>query len=428
MTPARTSPPRAPSESSEDDSSGTRRERLKAAVRRALEPILATRGGKRLARIWLRTLALLRSYGAVSEGNRLHFLADGDEAFEEMWAAVAGAHHSVHLTTYILEPDRVGERTLAELEAAAGRGCEVLLVVDAFGSHRLPEARLRTLRAVGIGVLVYNPIVRWPLGAARLVRNHRKILVVDRKLAFCGGRNVAEEYAGPRHGTALFRDTQLVVEGPAANDLALLVEDLAGEMQARPVRLAGPVPRAGDEGSVVQILESNGRRQRRAIQRALRTKLGRAVERAYLTSPYFVPTPRTLRALEVAAGRGVDVRVLTAGRSDVPVVRRAAQHLYGRLLEAGVRVYELRESVLHAKTAVIDGVSASVGSFNLDHWSERRNLEVVVSAFDPAAARELERQFEGDLAGAHEVTLEGWRKRSWGVRVMGWVAYQVLRI
>jgi cardiolipin synthase len=428
MTPARTSPPSAPSESSEGDPAGSRRARLKAAVKRALAPVLTTRQGQRLARIWLRTLALLRPYGVVSQGNQLHFLAEGDGAFEEMWAAIEGARHSVHLTTYILEPDRVGERTLRALEGAAARGCEVLAVLDAFGSHRLPTARLARLRSTGVRVLLYNPIVRWPLSRARLVRNHRKILVVDRTLAFCGGRNVAEEYAGPRHGTALFRDTQLAVEGPAANDLAQLVEEQAAEMLARPVSLAGPQPASGEEGSVVQILESSGRRRRRAIQRALRTKLGRAVERAYLTSPYFVPTPRTLRALEAAAGRGVDVRVLTAGRSDVPVVRRAAQHLYGRLLVAGVRVFELRASVLHAKTAVVDGVSASVGSFNLDHWSERRNLEVVVSAFDPEAARELERHFETDLEGAREVTLERWRKRSWGQRLVGWVAYQVLRL
>jgi len=300
----------------------------------------------------------------------------------------------------------------------------VLLVIDAFGSHRVSNESLARLRARGATVVSFNPIVRWRSPFSRLVRNHRKILVVDERHAFCGGMNVAEEYAGTRHGTGLFRDTQLEMEGPCARDLAFLTER---DMLDLPRRVP-EITLDESAGSLVQILDTNERRQRRAIQKALRVTLARALERCYLSSPYFVPPRRLMRGLALAAKRGVDVRVLTAGRSDVPLVRLASQHLYGRLLRAGVRIFELQKRVLHAKTVTVDGVYAAVGSFNLDYWSDRRNLEVAVGVLDPGAAVALEEQFQVDLAGAQEVHLVNWAKRTFPERLVGWLAYQILRI
>jgi cardiolipin synthase len=179
---------------------------------------------------------------------------------------------------------------------------------------------------------------------------------------------------------------------------------------------------------LVLVHESHHRRDRRRIQRALRMTLARAQEHAYLTSPYFVPPARLMRALLHARRRGVDVVVLTAGRSDVPLVRFASQHLYGRLLSAGVRIFELERRTLHAKAVTVDGVYATVGSFNLDYWSDRRNLELTVGVLDPNATAELEREFARDLEGAREVTLETWGERSWLERGIGWLAYQVMRV
>ncbi len=407
------------------------REAIEATLRRVFAPHLAGASGARFVGAWRKTLRLLRPLGAVSQGNSVRVLTDGDEVFEACWAAIAAAQSSVHFSTYILEPDRVGERTLSELERAARRGCQVLVVLDSFGSHRVSEQRLEALRRAGATVhafnpFSFNPLVRWRAPFSRLVRNHRKILVVDRQLAFCGGMNVAEEYAGPRHGSGLFRDTQVALEGPCARDLAELVErDASGDgMLERRERPSAAAP----EGSLVQILESHVRRHRRAIQKALRVTLGRALERCYLSSPYFVPPGRLKRALAHAARRGVDVRVLTAGRSDVPLVRLASQHLHGRLLRAGVRIFELESRVLHAKTVTVDGVYASVGSFNLDYWSDRRNLEVSVTALDRGAASALEQQFLRDLEGAREVRLESWSARAWPRRFAGWVAYLLFRL
>ena len=397
---------------------------VEAAIRRALTGASGSSRGARFARVWQRTLRLLRPLGVVTHATRVRVLAEGDAAFEAMWSALDAAVDSVALTTYIFEPDRVGDATLAALVRAARRGCRVLLVVDDFGSHRLDHARLEPLVAAGGRVVRFNPIVRWRAPFSRLVRNHRKILAIDGRLAFVGGMNVAEEYAGERYGNAYFRDTQLELEGPCAEVLAELVEDIAGDVRGTP-----GAPTAPAEGaSLVMVHDSHARRDRRRIQRALRTTLARALEHVYLTSPYFVPPARLVRGLLHARRRGVEVRVLTAGRSDVPLVRLAGQHLYGQLLRKGIRIFELERRALHAKTVTVDGVHATVGSFNLDHWSDRRNLEVTVGVLDPVATAELERQFAADLEGAREVTLSTWGRRTWRERALGWAAYQLLRI
>ena len=153
-----------------------------------------------------------------------------------------------------------------------------------------------------------------------------------------------------------------------------------------------------------------------------------AQRRCFLTSPYFVPPHRLMRYIREAAERGVDVRILTAGLSDVPLVRWASQHLYGRLLRSGVRIYEMVGRNLHAKTTTIDHVYSSVGSFNLDHWSFRRNLEVNVSVLDPGMAAEVEGRFREDLESSREVLLAQSERRSWLRRAVHWLAYQAMRV
>lgn len=398
---------------------------LEASIRQALAGDLGAQRGARFRGAWQKTLRLLRPLGAVSHATGVRVLSDGDEAFEAWWSAIDGAADSVALATYIFEPDRVGDATLAALVRAARRGCRVLLVVDSYGSHRLDDARLAPLLAAGARVVRFNPMVRFGAPLSRLVRNHRKILALDGRLAFVGGMNVAEEYAGRRHGTGYFRDVQLELVGPCARVLERLVESVVGEPDAA---LPPPVP-PPPGASLVLVHESHSRRRaRQRIQRALRMTLARALEHVYLTSPYFVPPGRLVRALIHARRRGIDVRVLTAGRSDVPLVRLASQHLHGRLLRHGVRIFELESRTLHAKTVTVDGIYATVGSFNLDYWSDRRNLEVTVGVLDQAATAELERQFELDLAGAREVTLATWERRTWYQRILGWGAYQLLRI
>ena len=394
--------------------------------RMATQTPLGRRGvTARVRRAWLRTAARLLPLGGTSDGNQLTLFVNGDDAFHAMLAAIEHARTAIWLETYIFEPDALGLRVLAALTAAAARGVSVVLLVDAVGSGNLDDEHLAPLEQEGGRAVRFN--VPWHSDLSPLVRDHRKILVVDHTLAFCGGMNMTAEYAGPVLGTNRFRDTHVLLEGPGVADLGQL---FVGSFQmATGERLAvGPRPAPMPRGVQVQVLGSNQRGGKRHIQRALFHTLGRAVKTCALTSPYFVPPPRLLRQLVSAARRGVAVRILTAGLTDVPAARVAAEHIYGTLLRAGVQIFEMNARTLHAKTSTIDGVYCSVGSFNLDRWSYGRNLEVTVACMNGDVAAALQRCFEADLVNAREVKLAEWEARGTWRRVLGYLAFQLMRV
>ena len=365
--------------------------------------------------------------GGMSDGNELLLYIEGDAAFDAMLAAIRHARHRIWLETYILEQDSLGNRVLHALADAAGRGVEVVLLFDALGSSSISDDALLLLRSRGGRVAAFNPLLSLPRPLPATMRDHRKILVIDDSFGFCGGMNISADYAGPRLGNGRFRDTHLGVAGPAVWELASLFA--SSFLHATGERLApGPAMKPRPAGARVQVLGSDQRRRKRHIQRSLQRVVEHAAVRVWLTTPYFIPPPRVLAALGRAASRGVDVRILTAGVSDVPLAASAARHLYGRLLEHGVRIFEFKSAVLHAKTAVVDGSWASVGSFNLDRWSYERNLEVAVMALDTGFAADLEEVFLRDLRTSEEVHLEAWRRRSVMDAVAGFVSYHLARL
>lgn len=379
---------------------------------------------------WRKTAGRLLRLGGESQGNELVLFVDGDDAFEAKLAAIHSATKRVWLEVYIFEPDPLGLKILAALTAAARRGVEVRLLVDALGTQNLKDIHLAPLRAAGGVVAVFNPFrFRSPPGRVLpfLLRDHRKILLVDDNHGFCGGMNISVDYAGARHGNGRFRDTHVLLSGPGIRDLTEVFTRSWAHATREELPLWAIAP-AKHEGSHLQILGSDRFVGRRRIQRAMHTAVTRAQRSVLLTTPYFVPPPKLLRALRRTARRGVDVRVLTAGISDVPIAAAAARHLYGSLLEDGVRVFELRKQTLHAKTAVVDGFYAHVGSFNLDPWSFERNLEVCAMTLDEGFAAALGAVFANDLLQSEEVTLEAWQRRSLWQRFSGFVAWHIARL
>jgi cardiolipin synthase len=390
----------------------------------AERPALRTR----ITRTWYRTLHRLLPLGGHSDGNHVSVYSDGDDAFRSMLDAIERAQQRVWLETYILEPDALGLRVLDALKRAAERGADVVLLYDSIGSGKVTREHTAPLLEAGGRVVVFNPFFatgRWRRMFSALTRDHRKILIADEE-GFCGGMNMADDYGGEEFGNGRFRDTHARVLGPGVRHLAgVLASTYHLACGEELPRIESPAPR--DDGVLMQVLASDVRRKRFHIQRALRMSIRRAVDHCYLTSPYFVPPRRLIRALRTAARRGVDVRVLTAGDSDVPMARRASHHLYGRLLKRGVRIYEMFDRTLHAKTACVDGLYATVGSFNLDHWSHRKNLEVNLTIVDPRTADDVEQQFLKDLKGAREVSYDEWKKRSLAQRAIDWFSYLVMR-
>lgn len=380
-----------------------------------------------LLRHWEGIVSIMLRYGGASMDNAVKLYFDGDEAMEAIWNAIDSASRRVWVETYILEADRVGKRTIEALAAAAARGCEVILLYDAVGSSRISDSFLEPLRAAGGQVYAFNPLWRWQRKIPLLRRDHRKIIIVDDDVGFCGGMNLSEDYAGPKYGNGRFRDCHAQLAGPCVRDLASVFASSLQIATGRKPALETVTPQRRGE-RFVQVLESNGWHGRRDIQRALRLTIRHAALHCYITTPYFLPPKRLVRAINRAAKRGVDVRILTAGQCDVPMVRIAAQHIYGVFLRNNVRIFEMFDSTLHAKTMAIDGLFSTVGSFNLDTWSDKRNLEVKVAMVDPQITQQIEAEFLVSAARACEVTLDTWQRRSLWRRIFHWAVYQLMQL
>ncbi len=352
-------------------------------------------------------------------GNHLELLLDNELAFRSKSEAIRGAERSVWAEYYIVEDDATGRAFLADLAERARAGCDVRLLYDAVGSSDIPEESLEALRAAGGRTepfLPLNPLrKRW---SAHL-RNHRKLLVVDERIAFTGGMNVGDEYAGGSwitagtgrgHRNRPWHDAHLRLEGPAVFDLAtVFAEDWTFASGERLVPSSIPLPIA--DGSVVAVLPSGPDQTANANAHVYFSALSGALERCWLTTPYFVPDEPTVRALCNAAYRGIDVRVLVPAESDVPVAQAAGRFFYGPLLRSGVRIFEYLPGVLHAKTVVVDGSWALVGSANLDFRSFSLNFELGALVFDRAFSTLLEERFTRDLAQSREVTLASVERR-----------------
>jgi cardiolipin synthase len=362
--------------------------------------------------------------------HRVTLLRDGGQAFPAMLAAIAAARSTICLETYILRADKIGGLFAEALAERARAGVEVNLLYDAWGAS-LTGAYLDFLHAAGVRTLAYHPI-RFSGSRRALVgrlarRDHRKSLIVDSRVGFTGGLNLSDDYADIEDGGSGWRDTHLKLEGPAAIELEYFFRSTWRRARGAPLdeRRYGGDGRRPDP--FVSIASSHQRRWRASIREAYRDAIRSARERVWITNAYFLPQIRLLRALTGAAKRGVDVRIMVAGTTDVPAVLFAARALYRRLLEAGVRLFEWEGRVMHAKTAVIDGRWATVGSSNLDAQSLRQNLEANAIVRDPGFAAAMERMFEEDLASCVEISAERWRRRPAWLRAASWGAYLLRR-
>jgi cardiolipin synthase len=356
--------------------------------------------------------SLLRLAAAVTglwptRGNRVELLAEDALAFRRLEEAVRGARRSVWAEYYIIRNDATGKAFLDLLAERARDGIEVRLLYDALGSMGADAARLRALRESGGRAVTFLPLNPFRRRWAVHLRNHRKLVVVDGELGFTGGMNVGDEYSGRarRRGLAHFRDSHLALAGPAVRELAqIFAEDwrfATGE--ALPVR-STPLPAAGaDGGATVAVIPSGPGEEANATGLTHFTAIARSRRRCWLTTPYFVPDAETLRALQSAALRGVDVLLLLPARSDVPLVTTAARSFFPQLVQAGVRIFEYQASMLHAKSMVVDGSLALVGSANVDFRSFRLNFELGALVASRDFARRMAERFEADLRQSREL-------------------------
>ncbi len=382
----------------------------------------------RLSRIRSSALGKGASHFGWTRGNRVQLLPDGDAIFESALHAINAAQERVWLELYIFEPDQVGRLALQALTKAASRGCDVRLLVDRWGSPHLRRLHLVPLLEAGAHVALYNPFWPWhKLGrkiSTLLHRDHRKLLLVDGR-GILGSANLSTDYGGP--GPERFIDLALLLEGPCVQDLASLFVDVFTTAHAPAPRVYLEHPLL-DPDTPVRILPLDARSKRQEFNEALLSMVGRAEQQCFLTTPYFVPPPWFVDALIRARQRGVDVRILTAGESDVPAARIAGRHLYRILLREGIRIYELRAPILHAKSMVIDERFGVVGSYNVDRYGSKHNLELGAAVEDAALALELKHLFLHQLDHALEINERTWQKRPWYTRLIPWFLFHLAKL
>jgi cardiolipin synthase len=357
---------------------------------------------------------------ALQGGHGPTLLRGGAEAYGAMLTAIASARRTIHMETYILASDRTGRRFAQALIERARAGVSVRLLYDAIGGLGLASDFLAELHAAGVATCEFHPVAPWRPRFALNQRDHRKILVVDGKVGFTGGFNISDDYAAVEDGGVGWHDAHVRLEGPAVSDLEAVFRRGWIKAGGASFELPAPPPPASGGTAFVQILSNEGRRRRTPIRRAYLHAIKRARRSIAITNAYFIPDAGLRRALENAVKRGVEVRVIVPGKSDVPAIRWASCRLYDTLLRAGIRLFEFQGRMMHAKSAVIDDAWSTVGSCNLDHRSFNVNLEVIAVLVDRAFGQRMREAFALDLAESREVDLAVWRRRPWWHRMIEW--------
>lgn len=370
--------------------------------------------------------AVRRSIGttALIAGNRVELLLDGPSTFRQFAQAIADAEHHIHVETFIFADDSLG-RSFAELLIAKQHaGVEVRVVYDSIGSWVADPQLFERMRAAGIQVLAYRPLdsIDDVLSGRINQRDHRKILIVDGRIAFVGGINISGTYnlgsdirPGATHGLERgWRDTHVRITGPVVQQFqALFFATWAHSSGDLVTPDAAYFPPALESGSalVAALASQYGGKYEAAIHAVTLAAIGAATRRVWLTQAYFTPDKSLRQALGAAARRGVDVRVLLPGFSDSRTVLQASRAIYAELLADGVRIFEYDAALMHAKTAVFDDGISSVGSANMDFRSLLDNNEVTAVIVDADFAAALAAAFERDLNNATAIDPVAWQKR-----------------
>ncbi|HSO46127.1 MAG TPA: phospholipase D-like domain-containing protein, partial [Rhodoferax sp.] len=350
-------------------------------------------------------------------GNKVTLLQDGAATYAAMFGAIRQARDHIHLETYIIEDDATGHEFSDLLMQAQARGVQVRLIYDSVGGINTPKAFFERLTKAGIAVLEFNPVN--PLSAKGpwqiYNRDHRKLLIVDGRSVILGGINISNVYTSgsavlqriikPAADGVAWRDTDLQIEGPVVAEFQKLFLQTWEKQKGPALAPRNHFPKLAPQGKeIVRAIASTPDDPYSLIYLTLISAIGNAEKTVHLTNAYFVPDPQLLKALTDAAARGVQVQLILPSHSDSELVFHAGRAHYAGLLAGGVQIYERQGALLHAKTAVIDGVWSTVGSTNLDWRSFLDNDEVNAVVLGREFAAQMQAMHQQDLDASQRIT------------------------
>lgn len=356
---------------------------------------------------------LVRATGyAPCEGNNVRLLCNGNDTYRELKQAIEAARESILLEFFIIRNDLVGSSLRRSLEERAKAGVAVYVIYDEVGCHKLPAGYLRSLRNAGVKVASFNGKRFWLSSILRInLRNHRKLVVIDSRQAFLGSLNIGIEYT-QRPGTPGWRDTFVALSGPVVTQCLLsFIDDWRRATGGNLAHLCKPCTHTGTHRS--QLIPSGpDDGPMNAWQLCLLEMAAQARERLWLASPYFVPTESVSSALQAAALRGVDVRVIIPRRGDNMAADLAMLTYIPGMLASGVKILAYEPGFLHEKVCVADDCTSSIGTANLDERSLRLNYELTLLTDSPETCAQVSRMLEDDMKQTHSLTPAHWYRIS----------------
>ncbi|APW48411.1 cardiolipin synthase [Rhodoferax antarcticus] len=368
-------------------------------------------------------------------GNKVTLLQDGPATYAAMLKAISGAQDHINMETYIIEDDAMGQAFAQALITKQRQGVQVNLIYDSVGSLATPKQFFNELAAAGVAVLEFNPVN--PLqsrGGAWLLNNrdHRKLLIVDGRTVFLGGINISSVYSSGSiiHratklpvGDGAWRDTDLQIDGPVVADFQKLFMQTWDKQHGKTLMPKNYTPVLTAVGKdIVRAIGGTPDDAFNQVYLTMISAISNAERQVFLTNAYFVPNPQLIQALLDAVTRGVDVRLILPSYSDSGLVFHAGRAQYTQLLEGGVKIYERQGALLHAKTAMIDGVWSTVGSSNLDWRSFMDNDEVNAVILGRDFAQQMAAMFAIDQAASKLITPQSWADRPLQFKLKEWLA------
>lgn len=354
----------------------------------------------------------------VSSAANLRILRDAREFYAALAERIAAARHHIHLEFYIWHPDETGAKFLGLLTAAARRGVAVRLLLDGVGSHAFTEHLLADLREAGGQFSWFQSLDPSRNRFFLNLRNHRKLQIVDGAFAFVGGMNIGREYEGLNETLGHWRDVQIEADGPVVAELQdVFADDWFFATGEKISAIPYFPPFQGETQNVVHVVLGGPDRRNEPISKTIVSLLNEASNRVWIATGYFVPDDIILAALELAASRGVDVRLLISERNDHPWLVVVGRSYYGQLLAAGVRIFEYSVGVNHAKVMLVDDRWTMVGSANLDYRSMRLNFELNLLGHSHERNRELAHILEHDFSVSQEIDAAAFARRPFRQRL-----------
>ena len=365
------------------------------------------------------SLITKNSYFAPCTGNDVKLLKNGEATFQAIFDALKNAEHFIHLEYYIFEEGKLTTDLFNLFQKKIKEGITVKILYDGIGSMSLSKKHIRELQSIGVEIHKFLPIKFGKFLSSINYRNHRKIIVIDGKIAFTGGINVSDKYIKGDTNLGVWHDIHLQLKGPVVHSLqAVFAMDwymISEEDTILDTSCACTYQKAN--GSAVQIVHSGPDSDFSATQQMYFSMINEAKEYVYITNPYIIPGESILDALKVASMSGVDVRILLSEKSDNVIVKWCVRSYFEDLLQAGVKIYLFSEGFIHSKTIVVDTSISSVGTTNLDIRSFEQNYEVNAVIYDDRFALELKEDFLKDIKHSTQLDFNTFIQRPWSQKL-----------